>query len=384
MLIEDLTLLNCLGRGSFGEVYLTSKKGTQQKYATKKISKNLSKNPKIKKYLNNEVQILREISNENIIKLYEVKETTKFIFLVMELCNGGDLSHCLIEYQKKYHKPFTEEIVQHLMRQIISGIKYLHNNNILHRDIKLDNILVNFDIEEDKKNINLLQAKIKIIDFGFARHLSPSELAYSQLGSPINMDPGILYKINKIEYFNNYGYDQKADIWSLGTICYEMLMGKSAFDSNNMDELIEKINDGKYYLSSNLSKEVVDFLKGMLKFDLKKRKSIDELYNHKFLNKSYNKSIENKDKCNNKEIKIEIDIKHSNNNMLQQTNIFSTVLFEEEEEDKKDINELFLEEFYNINNDFIYIEPKLIPIIPGINPNLFNRVSEINEDNFEY
>ena len=70
--------------------------------------------------------------------------------------------------------------------------------------------------------------------------------------------------------------------------------------------------------------------------------------------------------------------------MLQQPNIFSTVLFEEEEEDKKDINELFLEEFYNINNDFIYIEPKLIPIIPGINPNLFNRVSEINEDNFEY
>ena len=384
MLIEDLTLLNCLGRGTFGEVYLTSKKGTQQKFATKKISKNLSKNPKIKKYLDNEVQILREISNENIIKLFEVKETTNYIYLVLELCNGGDLSHCLTEYQKTYHKPFSEEIVQYLMKQIVSGIKYLHNKNILHRDIKLDNILVNFDSEEDKKNINMLQAKIKIIDFGFARHLSPSELAYSQLGSPINMDPGILNKLNKIEYFNNYGYDQKADIWSLGTICYEMLMGKSAFDSNNMDELVDKINNGKYYLSSNLSKETVSFLKGMLKFDLKKRKSINELSNHRFLNISCDKFNKINNKCNNDEINIEIDIKQSNHNMLQQPTIFSTVLIEEEEEDTKDINELFLEEFYNINNDFIYIEPKLIPIIPGIKSSLISKVSEMNEDNFEY
>ena len=382
MLIEDLTLLNCLGRGTFGEVYLTYKKGTQLKFATKKISKKLSENPKIKKYLDNEIQILREISNENIIKLFEVKETTNYKYLVMELCNGGALSHCLEEYQKIYHKPFSEEIVQYLMKQIVSGIKYLHNKNILHRDIKLDNILVNFDSEEDKKNLNILKAKIKIIDFGFARHLSPSELAYSLLGSPINMDPGILNKLNKIEYFNNFGYDQKADIWSLGTICYEMLMGKSAFDSNNMDELVDKINNGKYYLSSNLSQETVSFLKGMLKFDLKKRKSIDELSNHRFLNISYDKFNKINNKCNNDEINIEIDTKHSNHSILQQPNIFSTILIEEEEEDTKDINELFLEEFYKINNDFIYIEPKLIPIIPGNKPSLISKVSEINENNF--
>jgi len=391
MIIDDLTLLKCLGRGSFGEVYLTSKKGTQLKFATKKISKKLSNIPKFKQYLNNEIQILKEISNEYIIKLYEVKETTNYNFLVMELCNGGELSKCLEDYQNKYHKPFSEEIVQYLMRQIISGIKYLHNNHILHRDIKLDNILVNFDSEEDNKNKNMLKSKIKIIDFGFARHLTPKELAFSQLGSPINMDPGILNKINKIENFNDYGYDQKADIWSLGTICYEMLMGKSAFESNSMSELVNKINNGKYYLSSNLSKETLSFLKGMLKFDLKKRKNIDELYKHPFLTKPYNTFNKNKDNDNDNdndndcEDEIEINIKKSNNSILKKPNIYSTILIEEEDDNNNNnINELFLEEFYHINDDFIYIEPKLIPIIPGIRQNYIGKDSEYTQDDFFY
>ena len=148
MLVEDLTLLKCLGKGAFGEVYLTSKQGTKQKFATKKIDKKFTQNPRAKKYLDNEINILKEINHPNIIKLYEVKETTQFSYLLMELCNGGGLSDCLEYYQKKYKKPFTEEIVQYLMKQIVSGINYLHEKNILHRDIKLDNILVNFDSDE--------------------------------------------------------------------------------------------------------------------------------------------------------------------------------------------------------------------------------------------
>ena len=209
MLVEDLTLIKCLGKGAFGEVYLTSKQGSKQRYATKKIDKKFTQNPRAKKYLENEINILKEIDHPNIIKLVEVKETTQFYYLVMELCNGGGLSECLDEYQKKHKKPFPEETVQYLMRQIVDGINYLHKRNILHRDIKLDNILVNFDLDEDKKSRNMLKAKVKIIDFGFARHLNPSQLAYSTLGSPINMDPGILRKLNKMEHSKEYGYDQK-------------------------------------------------------------------------------------------------------------------------------------------------------------------------------
>ena len=124
MLVDDLTLSKCLGKGAFGEVYLTSKQGSKLKYATKKIDKKFASNPRAKKYLDNEINILKEIDHPNIIKLCEVKETTQFYYLVMEFCNGGGLSSCLEEYKKKNRKPFPEEVVQYLMKQIVSGINY--------------------------------------------------------------------------------------------------------------------------------------------------------------------------------------------------------------------------------------------------------------------
>ena len=407
MLVEDLTLIKCLGKGAFGEVYLTSKQGSKQRYATKKIDKKFTQNPRAKKYLENEINILKEIDHPNIIKLVEVKETTQFYYLVMELCNGGGLSECLDEYQKKHKKPFPEETVQYLMRQIVDGINYLHKRNILHRDIKLDNILVNFDLDEDKKSRNMLKAKVKIIDFGFARHLNPSQLAYSTLGSPINMDPGILRKLNKMEHSKEYGYDQKADIWSLGTICYEMLIGKCTFDAESMRELVSKVERGNYFLPTTLSKEAVSFLNGMLQYDLKKRLSAEQLYNHKFLTKPYSQLT----KINIKDASEKIVGSQIKINSKQNQSIW--VIFETDEEnlenipgqlDQKpeivvpppqpkpiiteienqviDIKKEFLQSFFEMNNDFIYIEPKLIPIILGEDPTVINKVSEFSEDNF--
>ena len=406
MLVEDLTLIKCLGKGAFGEVYLTSKQGSKQRYATKKIDKKFTQNPRAKKYLENEINILKEIDHPNIIKLVEVKETTQFYYLVMELCNGGGLSECLDEYQKKHKKPFPEETVQYLMRQIVDGINYLHKRNILHRDIKLDNILVNFDLDEDKKSRNMLKAKVKIIDFGFARHLNPSQLAYSTLGSPINMDPGILRKLNKMEHSKEYGYDQKADIWSLGTICYEMLIGKCTFDAESMRELVSKVERGNYFLPTTLSKEAVSFLNGMLQYDLKKRLSAEQLYNHKFLTKPYSQLT----KINIKDASEKIVGSQIKINSKQNQSIW--VIFETDEEnlenipgqlDQKpeivvpppqpkpiiteienqviDIKKEFLQSFFEMNNDFIYIEPKLIPIIPGEDPTVINKVSEFSDDN---
>ena len=122
MLVEDLTLLKCLGKGAFGEVYLTSKQGTSQKFATKKIDKKFTQNPRAKKYFDNEKNILKELDHPNIIKLYDIYETTQYHYLVMELCNGGGLSECLDFYQKKYKKPLSAERVQYIMRQIVSAI----------------------------------------------------------------------------------------------------------------------------------------------------------------------------------------------------------------------------------------------------------------------
>ena len=283
MLVDDLTLIKELGKGAFGKVFLTSKQGSMQKFATKQIDKKYAANPKAKRYIDNEIAILKDINHENIVKLYDVKETSQYFYLVTEYCNGGALSDRLEEYKDTYNAPFPEEIVQYLMRQIMSAMKYLHGKKILHRDIKLDNILVHFNSEEDKKNNNLLKAKVKMIDFGFARYLKKEELAYSILGSPINMDPGILRKLNRLEHSKDYGYDEKADIWSLGTIVYEMLIGKCTFDAESMRELVSKVEKGNYFLPSTLSKEAVSFLNGMLQYDYKKRLSAEQLYRHKFL-----------------------------------------------------------------------------------------------------
>ena len=284
---EGYTFDKLIGKGAFGEVYLTSKKGTNEKFATKKMDKSLVLRDKVKKYFNNEIFILKQVNHPNIIKLVDLKTGINCFFLIFEVCNGGCLSDILEKYKEKYNKPFSQEIVQYLMRQIISGFAYLHDMKILHRDVKLDNILINFPTEADKQNLNLLNCQVKIIDFGFARYLKSDTLAKSLLGNPINMDPHILRKMNKMDNTQNFGYDQKADIWSLGCICYEMLIGTPAFDATSMDELCMKIQKGDYKIPHDiiLSYEAISFLNGMMQYDPQRRLDIHQLASQYFLTK---------------------------------------------------------------------------------------------------
>ena len=313
------------------------------------------------------------------------------------------------------------------MRQIVSALRYLHKKTILHSDLKLDNILVHFDNEEDRKNKNMMKVKVKLIDFGFAIYLKKEELAYSTLGSPINMDPGILRKLNKMQNCKDYGYDEKADIWSLGTICYEMLIGKCAFDPNSMKDLVRKVDKGDYFIPKTLSKEAVSFLNGMLQYDFKRRLTAAQLYRHKFLKKNFNELTKinpNEIKKNIKGSKIRINSK-MNQSIWDvfggQSVIYDNVgneddIIEEVSEDegtcseggvnvidnqhsngqifarnepsiKNKLNEKALEQefikvFEMVNDDFISIEPKLIPIILGDNPEAINKISEFGDDNF--
>lgn len=316
MQIDDITLIKSLGSGAFGEVFLTKKQGYPQEFATKKMSKEKIEKDNVRKYFNNEIHVLKYVKHPNIIKLQEIKHTMNSVYIVMEYCNGGGLSDNLNNYKKRYGHPFTQEIVQHIMKQIVSGIQYLHSNNIIHRDIKLDNILLHYRNEEDKKNLNLLGAQIKIIDFGFARFMEVGSLSQSVLGSPINMDPHILERMRKVRDKNSFGYDLKADIWSLGTICYEMLTGNLAFDASNFNELLSKISKGEYYFPTQLklSKEAISFMNGMLQYDSKRRLNIDQLACHYFLRKNvHNFTTVDLSKIANKinDSKIVVNIKES-------------------------------------------------------------------------
>ena len=287
--VGNYTLYKLLGKGSFGEVYLTTKKNCNIILATKKLDKKQTDRPSIKKYFDNEISIMRELNHPNIIKFHELLASKSHYYVVMEYCNGGDLTGCLRKYKSIYHRPFSEEIVQYLMRQIIEAIKVIHSHKIIHRDIKLDNILVSFENDYDKNNVNMMKAQIKIIDFGLATKLGTALLTYTALGSPVNMDPIILKKYNKAGgYEQLQGYNEKADIWSLGTVFYELLTGEALFKVKDMKELVNKVEKGVYTIPTNMnfSKESLAFLNSMLQYDANKRLSAEELSNHFFLSKN--------------------------------------------------------------------------------------------------
>ena len=284
IILEDYKLFNLLGKGNFGEVYLT-KKGNDPKYlASKRLDLKII-NPSVKQYLDNEIEIMKQLNHPNIIHLVDFYQSSKHYYVIMEYCNGGTLTQCL----HKRRKPFPIDVIQHITRQIVEGLKYIHSKRIIHRDLKLDNILVNFKDREDKNNLNLLAAEIKIIDFGLSKLLNENELADSIAGSPINMDPLILRKYNNAGGYEKLkGYDEKVDIWSLGTMVYEMVTGKALYSATTLKELTAKVEKGDYYLPTNmnLSKEFISFINGMLQYNGEKRLSAEELSKHDFLVKN--------------------------------------------------------------------------------------------------
>ena len=167
MKLGSYTIEKLLGEGSFGKVHLTRKEGDSKKYATKELDREEIDSSEAKKYLINEIRILQSLNHPNIVKFVDIKKTKKHYYIMMEFCNGGELSKNLEKYMMKNGTAFPEELVQHFMRQIIDAFKYIHGKKIIHRDVKLDNILLHFDNEEDKKNFTLMKDQVKIIDFGF-------------------------------------------------------------------------------------------------------------------------------------------------------------------------------------------------------------------------
>ena len=334
MLVDNLVLTKSLGKGSFGEVFLTKKVNGKELYATKRMDRAEFNKPDNNKRLLNEISILQKISHKNIVKLIEVKKTKSHIYIVTEFCNGGSLTDNLNKYVQIHRKAFSEEIVQYLMKQIVSAIYYLHMNKIVHRDLKLDNILLNFPNENDKANLNMLKAEIKLIDFGFATRLRTvnGNLANTILGTPSNMEPHMLRDMEN-QMPSLKGYNEKVDIWSLGTLCYEMLVGRMAFAGHSMEELYKKVKAGNYKLPLWLSKEAVSFINGMLQYDSNKRLSAVELLNHDFLKKNV-KEFQTLDV---NQVKDKVRGKVMNINIRQNNTIWEVFNEDHNDFNKKDI-----------------------------------------------
>ena len=279
--LNEYKILKELGQGCFGKVYLIRKILDNKLYVAKKIDlKNLDPNDG-DKYIKNEKKIMELLNHKNIVHLYDYFEEKDSAFFIIEYCNGGSLAHHLESHKSKYKRPFNQKMVQLFGKQIVEGLNHIHSKGVIHRDIKLENILLNFN---NKNYYDYKEAEIKIIDFGLSS-LGPG---FSLVGSPIYMDPRILEKYNKAGGLDELNkYDEKADIWSLGALFYEMITGDNLFKAQSLPELQNKAENGIYYLplEYDLSYEIISFLNAMLQYEPENRATTEELLKHPFLNK---------------------------------------------------------------------------------------------------
>ena len=316
--------ISLLGKGRFGEVYLSTIEGRNKYFAIKRLKREQMDTPKFNKYLKNEIENLQKLNHKNICKYEDFIKTKNHYLIVMEYINGGLLSDFFERYKQKYNKSsFQEEIVQYIMKQVISAFKYIHGKGIIHRDIRLENIMLNFSNEKDKNDLNILKATIKIIDFGSAiKSFAKTILEIPQ--NMQNMDPHLLKKYQE-SLQNNNPYDVKADIWSLGAICYQMLIGKPVFDGKSLNDLIRKVEEGTYPVPTTLSYEIISFLNAMLKYKPEKRKTAEELLEHKFLTKD----IREFRKINLKKASKQMGNNRVNINIKQNNNLWSIYSYED-------------------------------------------------------
>lgn len=284
--------LQPIGNGSFSTIYKGYRVSDRTPVAIKKITKIIDK-----KYINSEINVMKGLNSPYILKLYEVIHKKNYLYLVLEYCNQGDLSKYIKTKNKQYNSKYIYQIIQ--------GLQYLHKSKIIHRDIKPHNILL-------KNNT------IKISDFGFAKTFNENDLISTFCGSPLYMAPEIL----KLKEYTN-----KADIWSLGVIIYEILFKIHPYPSKNKNELIKHLKNNKKIFIPNIDPDLKDLLEKLLEKNEYNRISWKDIFAHKwYIN--YSKY----DKINHSTLTIN-DINDNNvnvNNLNVNSELDFNILFEDE------------------------------------------------------
>mmetsp|Transcript_10720 Transcript_10720/g.20866 ORF Transcript_10720/g.20866 Transcript_10720/m.20866 type:complete len:523 (+) Transcript_10720:1550-3118(+) len=247
-----------LGKGSYGTVFLGKHLPSKNKLAIKMIGRQ-GLTAEHQNRLEQEILCQRSVESDFIVKLLDVQKTDHNFYLILEYCEGGDLG----VYIRK-HGPVDEAAAQAWMQQLAEGFRELRNKNIIHRDLKLSNILMT----EASPN-----AKLKIADFGMSRFLDAT-LAQSWLGTPLYMAP---------EFFQpNTSYDSKADIWSLGMVLYEMIAGQPPFTAHRKEEIPSAQRNLKPP-PRQISATCADLLTKMLAYEPRNRLSFEEFFVHPFI-----------------------------------------------------------------------------------------------------
>ena len=258
--IGPFKLMNEIGKGKFATVFLGIHEETGQKVSIKQLKKSELNTDNL---LIKEINIQKKLFHPYLTQMYCVIEKSDDIYIISEYCSKGDIIKNLLE-----KGTFDESFSCKIFQQIISSLEYLHKNNICHRDIKPENILLTEKLDA------------KLTDFGLSRYFKKNELLNSSCGSPIYAAP---------EMLEGKSYDgTKIDIWSLGISLYTMVCGELPFvvdDENDIYILMDKIIKGNYNIPEFLSDECKDLIKNMLVTDPDKRITLEQIKNHKWVNK---------------------------------------------------------------------------------------------------
>ena len=258
--IGPFKLMNEIGKGKFATVFLGIHEETGQKVSIKQLKKSELNTDNL---LIKEINIQKKLFHPYLTQMYCVIEKSDDIYIISEYCSKGDIIKNLLE-----KGTFDESFSCKIFQQIISSLEYLHKKNICHRDIKPENILLTEKLDA------------KLTDFGLSRYFKKNELLNSSCGSPIYAAP---------EMLEGKSYDgTKIDIWSLGISLYTMVCGELPFvvdDENDIYILMDKIIKGNYNIPEFLSNECKDLIKNMLVTDPDKRITLEQIKNHKWVNK---------------------------------------------------------------------------------------------------
>lgn len=254
-----------LGRGKFATVCEGRNMETGEKLAIKIMDKQklLAEDPRVGDFLQRETSIMKSLNHPSVVRLYDVLDNGATLYLVMEFCPGGTLADYLT-----MKKQIPEEEAQIYIRQIASGLKYMKARNVSHRDLKPANLLLVTQKDGTRH--------AKITDFTFARFLNPGEISKTLVGSPLYMAP---------EIFNDYQYDGVADLWSVGVILFEMVVGHVPFPADTLMKLIQVLRTSEAVIpdSLGLSQNCKHLIRCLLQKDAKSRISWENFFAHPWI-----------------------------------------------------------------------------------------------------
>ena len=249
-----------LGEGSYGVVRMATRYSDYEIRAVKIIPKSRVKNREI---LDSEIKVLKQMDHPNIVRLYEVYENSRYIYLVMEMCEGGELFDKLMEMGH-----FSEKEAASIMTQMLEAVLFMHEKGFAHRDLKPENFM--FASEK-------LSSTLKLIDFGLSKSVENKEKFHTKIGSSYYISPEVLQG----------DYDSKCDLWSLGVILFIMLSGFPPFDGDTDAEIIQTVKQGKLAFSQeiwqSISDEAKDLIEKLLDRDPQTRISAQEALRHPWI-----------------------------------------------------------------------------------------------------